>query len=605
MTTTRGEKNSRVGNRSRGWPKFLGIAVVALFFLLNALPTKAVRSSPPSPKSISLAPSTTTKEVERILRKMSLEEKVGQLMMVGFGGTEVNSHIAKWVRDRKVGGVVLFARNIDNLEQVARFTRELHGLTAGGVPIMLGLDQEGGNVIRLRDGAMLLPGNMALGASRSPMLSYVAGQGLGVDLNRIGFNVNLAPVLDVNSNPRNPVIGVRSYGERADLVGTLGAWFVRGQQEMGVVGVAKHFPGHGNTFGDSHFSMPSSYVDKERLFELELAPFRTAIEAGLDAIMTAHIALPRISESPRIPATLSKNIITDILRGDLGFDGVVITDGLEMQGIVERYGSGRAAVMALQAGADMPMVLWTAKKKEEVYRALLNAARDGTISAQRLNQSVRRILTLKKKRGIFQRRLTDYDTVVRLRNYNPIHEQVSQRIAREAVTLVRNHGEMLPLRKVRYRKVVVMAPSGPFANIMAKENHVDLVRVPFVPSRARRRVGVRRVIEAAADADGLVLVAVNRYHVAMIKEIIAELPNTPVAFLSFASPYYLSSVPSVDAYVCTYSYRRVAQEAAALAVLGKTRMTGRLPVSIPGYYAYGHRVEDRIAGMPLKPPTID
>ena len=537
--------------------------------------------------------------IEELLTGMSLTEKVGQLMIVGFGGTKVDSHISKWIRDRKVGGVILFARNIVDLEQIARFTRELHELTRDGIPLFLGLDQEGGNVIRLKDGAMLLPGNMALGASRSPMLSYVAGQGLAIDLARVGFNMNLAPVLDVNSNPRNPVIGVRSYGERADLVGALGAWFVRGQQEMGIAGVAKHFPGHGNTFGDSHFSMPSSYIDRQRLFELELSPFRTAIDAGLDAIMTAHIALPRITESPRLPATLSKNVITNILRGDLGFEGVVMTDGLEMQGIVEKYGTGKAAVKAILAGADMPMVLWTAQKKESVYNSITEAVENGTISVERLNQSVRRILRLKKKRGIFKRDLVNYDSVVRGGNYNPVHEQVTQRIAREAVTLVRNHGDMLPLSTTGNRKIVVMAPQGEFTNRLAREKNITIVRVPSVPSRTQREDGVARILRAAQDVDGLVLVAINRYHVSMIAEIVAKKPDIPTAFISFASPYYLSSVPSADAYVCTYSYSRVAQIAAAQALLGETRMTGRLPVSIPGFYSYGHRVEDRIVALPV------
>ena len=598
------KNHSRVGSGFRWWFQSGGLVLVCLWLFCTALFADVVQSSEPPPA----ANSPGVIEIpspESIIGGMSLEEKVGQLMLVGFAGTEVTADITKWVRERKVGGVVLFARNIENLEQIAKFTRSLHGLSADGVPLFLGLDQEGGNVIRLQDGAMLLPGNMALGAARSPMLSYVAGQGLGVDLKRIGFNVNLAPVLDVNSNPRNPVIGVRSYGERADLVGTLGAWFVRGQQEVGIVGVAKHFPGHGNTFGDSHFSMPASYVDKERLFELELEPFRAAIDAGVDAIMTAHIALPRIAESSHVPATLSRNVITGILREELGFEGVVITDGLEMQGIVEGYGSGRAAVMALLAGADMPMILWTAKKKEEVYRALMTAARDGTISEARLNESVTRILTLKINRGLFGRELEDYDTVVRMRNYNPIHEQVSQRIAREAVTLVRNHGDMLPLRKSRYRKVIVMSPAGPFAEAMSAQKYVDWIKVPFVPSRNRRQVGVRQVVEAARDADGVVVVASNRYHVAMIQEIVAQLPNTPTVMLSFASPYYLTSVPSVDAYVCTYSYRRVAQVAAAEAILGEAKMTGRLPVSIPGFYSYGHRVEDRLAGIPPRALTID
>jgi beta-N-acetylhexosaminidase len=224
--------------------------------------------------------------------------------------------------------------------------------------------------------------------------------------------------------------------------------------------------------------------------------------------------------------------------------------------------------------------------------------KEGKISMKRLDESVLRVLKLKKKRGIFKRRLVTYDSVVREGNYNPVHEQVTERIAREAVTLVRNHGDMLPLGSVSPRRVVVMTPSGEFANRVGREKTISVVRVPSVPSRTQREEGVARVLRAAQGSDGLVLVAVNRYHVSMIRQIVEKLPDIPTAFISFASPYYLSSVPSVDAYVCTYSYSRVAQVAAAQALLGETRMTGRLPVSIPGFYAYGHRVEDRIVALP-------
>lgn len=535
-------------------------------------------------------------DVEKILRSMTVEEKVGQLLMIGFGGTTVTPHSRHWLKDRRVGGVALFSRNIVDLEQTARFTRELQAQTEGHIPIFIALDQEGGNVVRVKDGAMLLPGNMALGATRSPTLAYVAGQSLAIDLRLLGFNMNLAPVLDVNSNPKNPVIGIRSYGERADLVAQLGSWYVRGQQEMGVVAVAKHFPGHGDTYSDSHFSMPAISADLTRLEEVELWPFRRAIQAGLDAVMTAHIALPEIAEEPHLPATLSRTILTEVLRQRLGFDGIVITDGLEMQGIVEAYGSGRAAVLAIKAGADMPMILWTPKKKEEVFSSLLAAVRSGEIRRQRLDRSVRRILTVKARRGLFDRELEPLEVVLESRNRNPVHQQVANRIAREAVTLVRNHGDLLPLRAVRYRKVVVMAPPGEFGRVLANENNVEVITTPFIPSRQRRAEDTARVIEAGRDADLLVLTSVNRYHLGMARNVIEALPQAPVAMVSFASPYYLTSMPDVDAYVCTYSYLDVAQGAAAEAILGRAPMTGRLPISIPGFYSYGHRVEDRVAG---------
>lgn len=528
--------------------------------------------------------------VESIISSMSVEEKVGQLLIVGFGGTEVSSHIEHWVKGRAAGGVALFSRNIKDFEQTARFTRALHALTEGRLPVFLSLDQEGGNVVRVKDGALVLPGNMALGATRNLTLAYVAGQALAIDLRRLGFNMNLAPVLDVNSNPKNPVIGVRSYGEKPELVAELGSWYVRGQQEMGVVAVAKHFPGHGDTHSDSHFSMPSIQADLSRLEEIELAPFKRAMESGLDAVMTAHIALPKIAEAPNLPATLSTFILTRVLREKLAFDGIVITDGLEMQGIVERFGSGRAAVEAIKAGADMPMILWTAQKKNEVFHSLLTAVKRGEISEARLDESVRRILTVKKKRGLFDRQVPSLNEVLAEGNRNALHQQVAERIAKEAVTLVRNHGETFPLRSVRYRKVVVVAPPGAFASRLTKESFVEVISTPYIPSRERRSQDVRRAVTAARSADLLVFGVVNRYHVDIARRVMRELKDIPSAVVSFASPYYLSSLSEVEAYACTYGYQAASQAAAAKAILGETSMTGRLPISIPGFYRFGHRI---------------
>jgi beta-N-acetylhexosaminidase len=423
-------------------------------------------------------------------------------------------------------------------------------------------------------------------------LAYVAGQSLAIDLRHLGFNMNLAPVLDVNSNPKNPVIGIRSYGEKPELVGELGSWYIRGQQEMGVIAVAKHFPGHGDTQSDSHFGMPSIDASMERLEQIELMPFARALEAGLDVIMTAHIALPQVAESPDVPATLSKQVLTGILRRKMGFEGVVVTDGLEMQGIVDQYGSGRAAILAVLAGADMPMILWTPRKKEEVFQSLLSAVRSGEISIERLNQSVRRILTIKARHGLFNNKLEPVEVVLQNHNYNPIHAQVAQRIAREAVTLVRNHANLLPLRTVRYHKIVAVAPPGPFALRLAQEPNIKVIEVPYVPSRERREKVADEAVAEGQDADLFVFAAINRYHIEIAKTVTEALQQTPAALLSFASPYYLAYMPNVDAYVCTYSYLDGAQAAAAEAVLGQTPTTGRLPVSIPGFYPYGYRVEE-------------
>lgn len=542
-------------------------------------------------------------DIEKTLAGMTLEQKVGQLLFVGFPGTSVTPGIRHWVQERGVGGVALFSRNIEHLEQTARFTRDIQALTKGRVPVFLALDQEGGNVVRVKDGAVPLPGNMALGATRSQTLAYIAGQSLAIDLKLLGFNMNLAPVLDVNSNPKNPVIGIRSYGERPELVADMGDWYIRGQQEMGVVAVAKHFPGHGDTLDDSHFAMPSINANLSRLESIELEPFRRAMEAGLDAVMTAHIALPKVAEEPNLPATLSRNILTGILREKLGFDGVVVTDGLEMDGIVERWGSGRAAVRAIQAGADMAMILWTFKSKDEVYDALLGAVHRGELSEARIDQSVRRILRVKAKRGLFVERPEPVEQVLARGKQNPLHEAVATQIAREAVTLVRNHGDVLPLRNVRYRKVVVVAPPGPFAQRLGREPFVTLITTPYLPTREQRTADVERAVAEGRDADLYVFAAINRYQLELVKRISRARPSVPVALLSFASPYYLEAAPDVDAYVCTYSYLDGAQRAAAEAVLGEFQMSGRLPVTLPGFYAFGHRVDERFAVAPAS--TLD
>lgn len=549
--------------------------------------------------------------VERLIRRMSVHDKVGQLLMVGFAGTEINPSIERWITQRRVGGVALFSRNIVDRQQTTRLTHDLQALTRKGIPIFIALDQEGGQVVRVKDGATLLPGNMALGATRNPNLAYAAGQALAIDLRLLGFNMNFAPVLDVNSNPRNPVIGIRSYGERPDLVGLMGSWYLRGQQEMGVIGVAKHFPGHGDTQTDSHFAMPVVQMDAQRLQETALAPFRQAMQAGLDAVMTAHIALPRIAGSGNLPATVSKPILTGLLRKKMGFDGIVMTDGLEMQGIAKRTGVGRAAVAAILAGADMPMIVWSPQQKEEVYRTLLHAVKRGEISRERLNRSVRRILTVKAKHAMLGASKGEHvPTISRMRHNaparrtdNPVHSQVAEQIARQAITLVRNQDNVLPLVAERYRNVVVIAPLGKLAMRLKQEPFLRVFTMPVRMDRAQRNAIAREAAQKAVGADAIVIVAANGYHVEIARMVTRMIPRTPSVLVSMASPYYLANVPQADAYVCSYSAMDSAQIALADALLGHAPMTGHLPVSIPGLYAYDHRWVAEVAPNVQDPGT--
>lgn len=513
--------------------------------------------------------------VDAIYAKMTIEQRVSQTLIVGFSGTTMNSELEELAHAWQVGGIALFSRNVETPEQTARLTEDIRRRSP--LAPFIAIDQEGGQVVRLKRGAILLPSHMALGATRSRTLSYLAGRALGGDLFSLGINMNLAPVLDVNSNAANPVIGTRSFGERPELVGELGSWFVRGQQEAGIVAVAKHFPGHGDTTADSHYDMPVITHGIDRLRKVEFVPFKMASDVGLDAMMTAHIALPNVSESPQLPATLSRRLLTDILRKELHFEGLIVTDGLEMRGIVEGEGIGEAAVRAFLAGADLLMVLWSRNDRDTVRSAMLAAVQSGRVSPARLEQSVRRILTKKLERGVLEASTPPRATQLQ----RVLHDQLAAEIAERAVTLVRDRGGQVPLRN---RRVLLLAPEGSSdINLPSAAS----VLMPQVPTRERRQRDVVSAIAKSEGVDVIVALASNRYHVEVIRAVKDAVPNVPLVFVSLASPYYLLLVPNADAYLCTYSGAVTAQKALGLVLTGKRGTVGRLPVTIPGLYPYG------------------
>ncbi len=504
------------------------------------------------------------------LQKMTLEQKVGQLMMVGFGGQSMDPRIEALVKGFEVGGICIFKRNIADAAQLARFNDALRELLADGVPPFIAVDQEGGNVVRISDGVTVLPGNMALGATRSPKLAWEAGKVQGEDLRRLGFNMNLAPVLDVNANPHNPVIGVRSFSDQVALVSQMGADFVRGQQESNIVTIAKHFPGHGSVDGDSHKVLPV-LDESEAEVLLGLEPFRAAMKVGLDGLMTAHIAVPQMT-GDQLPATLSRAILTGLLREKLGFAGLVLTDELEMEAIVERYGVGNAAVMAVNAGADMVLIPWRAEKKAEVHAALLAAARSGELSAQRLDEAVTRILALKLKRGIFERPAPLAQRLAALGQ----GRGVSVEIARGAVTLLRADRHFPLLRSQRV--AVITAEASLARAIVARVPSAQSLVVSPVPRESDRnalKVQARRLAEAA---DVIVVGVVNGRQLELVT--MASLTGKPVLVVVMGVPYLGAQVPEAKTVMVIYSARESATEAATAALFGEYGTPGKLPVSL-------------------------
>ena len=326
---------------------------------------------------------------------MTIRDTVGQLLMVGFQGTELSRTFLDWLQEYRPGGVILFSRNLVDPEQVARLTNALQA-HAPDSPLLIAIDEEGGCVSRLPQGFTTFPAASRIAECRSPDVAYEVAEVTAQELRAVGINMNLAPVLDVNSNPANPIIGDRAYGTQPERVCTYGMAVMQGLEDNGIIPCGKHFPGHGDTMTDSHHVLPVVEADRTRLDNIELEPFRQAIRRGLPALMTAHVRYPALDAEA--PATLSRPILTDLLRNELGFQGVTLTDDMEMRAILDHQPIGKASVRALQAGADMIVICHQQERQREAVTAIEQALEQGELSWERLTASVVRIRALKKKR---------------------------------------------------------------------------------------------------------------------------------------------------------------------------------------------------------------
>ncbi|QMV40354.1 beta-N-acetylhexosaminidase [Cohnella cholangitidis] len=359
-------------------------------------PSQAPPASPSSPSEIN--PSGNV-DINDIISQMTLEQKVGQMLLAGIEGKKIDSSMKKMIAEQHVGGIILYKNNFSDLAGSVRLVNELKQANNGNpAPLFISVDQEGGKVSRLPKEFEAIPNADKVGRTGDPELANEMGVLLSKELNLMGFNINFAPVLDINSNPKNPVIGSRSFGKDADLVSKMGIAVMKGLQEGGTIPVVKHFPGHGDTSVDSHLDLPIVNKSTKQLESLEWVPFRAAIENGTDAVMVAHILFPLID--PDAPASFSKIIIDEQLRGTLGFEGVVITDDMTMGAIADHYGIEEAAVKSVQAGSDILLIAHGYNTEKKVYDKLLQSVRSGQLSESRIDDSVRRILSLKRKYGL-------------------------------------------------------------------------------------------------------------------------------------------------------------------------------------------------------------
>jgi beta-N-acetylhexosaminidase len=548
--------------------------------------------------------------VSKAVKSMSVKEKVGQMLMPDFRNwngqpvTEMNDEIRKLVKKYHLGGVILFRENVVTTDQTVRLVNEYKKANED-YGLLLSIDQEGGIVTRLQSGTDF-PGNMALGATRSTELAESVGYAIGSELHSLGINMNLAPVLDVNNNPDNPVIGVRSFGEDPQLVADLGTAYTKGLQKAGMAATAKHFPGHGDTAVDSHLGLPSVPHDKERLLEVELYPFQQAMNEGIDAVMTAHVTFPKIDPTTvkskkdgtdiALPATLSYEVLTNLMRKEMGFDGVISTDALNMKAIADHFGAVDAVIRAVNAGTDiilMPVGL------EEVANGLYEAVEKGEITEERLNESVERLLTLKAKRGIFKQ-VTEIPVEDKIEHAeevvgNVTHKEVEQEVARKSITLIQNNG-LLPVNKNNVDSVVVIGNTyseNLQKALAAHHSTVELIK-SSQPLSGTQLTKVR-------NAD-LVVLGTYTFNVAgrsssspqmqMVNQVIQAAPDKTIA-VGIRNPYDIMAFPEVTAYLAQYSFRDASFRAAAETIFGLNNPSGKLPITIYSesdhvLYPFGH-----------------
>lgn len=522
--------------------------------------------------------------------KLSLKQKIGQLLMCGFPGLEPTPEIEELVRDGWIGGIIYFRRNLAEPAQAAALSAKLQSFAAegSGVPLLIAVDQEGGMVTRIEKGVSVMPGAMALGATGDADAAYEAAKVTAAELLAMGINMNFAPVLDVNNNPLNPVIGVRSYGGDPELVARLGTAAVRGYQETGVAATVKHFPGHGDTSQDSHHELPTVPHDRERLDRLELVPFREAVRQGVDAVMTAHLLFPAVEPEP-LPATLSPRVLTGLLREELGYGGVIVTDCLEMNAIAGHYGVAEGAVLAVEAGADLVLVSHRIELQRAALDALTAAVESGRLSEERIDRSVDRLLALKARRAV-QAAAGTAPAVTGRTLATPASQALAERIGEASVTLVA--GELQPLE--RGRNVLVVWPEvrvgSEVDEVLGRKESLGhwLAQLGFVVRE--ERIGIRpteeerqRVLKLARQGGQAVAVSYNAAfepeQAALIRDL-AELPGLRLTAASVRIPSDLAVLGPVPVYLACYENTPFAMKALARVLGGELLPAGVLPAPI-------------------------
>lgn len=534
---------------------------------------------------------------ENKLRSMTLREKIAQMIITYSDGYSLSENSAEYQRlsnlivNEKVGGVIFFK---GNAVQEAELINSLQSISE--TPLLMSADFERGTNMRLDDGS-LFPSNMALGATRNTDLAYQMGLQIAKECRAIGIGQNYAPVVDINNNSDNPIINVRSYGEDPELVSMMGDAFIKGMQDGNVIATAKHFPGHGDTDIDSHSDLPVLNFDRSRLDNLELIPFKNAIKNNVMSVMIAHLSLPSLDNESNVPASLSKNIINGLLIDEMNFKGLVVTDALNMAGVVKHFSAEEVALRCVNAGVDLILM----PQGESVsISAIENAVNSGTLSEEQINNSVRKILNAKEWLKLNEYKISDVNKVSQVVNSDEA-KKISRQIADESLTLVKNDGNIVPFNNASEQSCLIVslnngnekANSDYFLNRFTDLNKFKSFSYYDLTGNIN---GINDVVADAANYDVIIVpiyakvkiktgtVGLPESQISLINSLTAS--GKKVVVVSFGNPYLIQGFPDVSSYICAYADAGTSIDAAIDSFYGTIKFKGKLPVSISSNYRF-------------------
>ncbi len=592
------------------------LAVLSLAALL-------VAASPAKPALDKVA----EKWVQDTLKKMTLDEKVGQLLAPSIDAMVTSTDSDTWekklhlVRDLKVGAIHVFGGsepmpaallnpNYPSGGSVGRKGDPLAAATflnrlqqASAIPLLTTADFEGGAGYIL-NGTTRLPRAMAIAATRDPQLAFKAGQVSAIEARAVGVTVDFYPIFDVNNNPRNPIINIRSFGEDVGLVSEMATAYMRGIQAGGALATAKHFPGHGDTNVDTHLGLAVIEHPRERLDKVELPPFRAAVDAGIDAFMSTHIILPALDPAPGIPATLSRPILTGLLRGEMKFNGLIFTDSMSMYAISKNFGNDKAAVMAVKAGVDFVL---HSPDDDAAFKAIKAAVESGEISRDQVDQSVERILRVKARLGLHRSRIVDVNEV-ETKIGGRAHEAVNAEICERALTLLKDDRNQVPLKVGKDANILYLSvidyPSGWREGVPSrtfipalKKRWPNVTALEISDKTTPSELDMVKVLTRRADAVvASVFVRIASYSGRMdlspqavsLLESVANDQQKPFVTVIFGNPYTAMALQKLPAQLLTYEFTDAMETAAVRALAGEVAIGGKLPITLPGMYPFGH-----------------